>query len=182
SKTCLNCTIIMIRLIKSMQVLGFEWKNCGKPDDPAVLNTLNVAPDPISIPGQLKADASGRTAVELISPLALNMTIEKAVAGFWVKIPCVDDMGSCHYSDACDVLNMLVPPGQDCPEPLHAYGLPCRCPFKAGLYSLPPSDFFIPNLDLPYWLTNGKYRARGMLGQDGAELGCLELGLTIHSG
>lgn len=53
------------------------------------------------------------------------------MAGFWVKIPCVEEVGSCHYPDACDILNQLIPPGQDCPEPLHSYGLPCHCPFKA---------------------------------------------------
>lgn len=164
-----------------LQVKGFDWKNCGKPDAPAVLKTLSVAPDPITIPGDLSAEASGATAVELASPLALNVTLEKEVAGFWVKIPCVEEMGSCHYKDACALLDKLIPPGQDCPEPLHSYGLPCHCPFKAGSYSLPKSDFYIPNLDLPYWLTNGNYRAQGVLGKDGAELGCLKVALSIHS-
>lgn len=164
-----------------LQVMGFDWKNCGKPDAPAVLKTLTVSPDPISIPGELTAEASGTTAVELTSPLALNLTLEKEVAGFWVKIPCVDQLGSCHYEDACDLLNQVIPPGQDCPEPLHSYGLPCHCPFKAGSYSLPKSDFYLPNLDLPYWLTNGQYRAQGILGKDGSELGCLKLALAIHS-
>lgn len=59
------------------------------------------------------------------------------MAGFWVKVPCVEELGSCHYRDACDVLNQLIPPGQDCPEPLHTYGLPCRCPFKDVSVLLP---------------------------------------------
>lgn len=166
---------------QSLKVLGFDWKNCGKPDAPAVLKTLSVAPDPISIPGDLSAEASGSTTVELAAPLAVNVTLEKEVAGFWVKIPCVEEMGSCHYENACDILNQFIPPGQDCPEPLHSYGLPCHCPFKAGSYSLPKSDFHIPNLDLPYWLTNGNYRAQGVLGMDGSELGCLKVALSIHS-
>lgn len=61
----------------------------------------------------------------------LNVTLEKEVAGFWVKIPCLDELGSCHYEDICDILDKLIPPGQDCPEPLRTYGLPCHCPFKA---------------------------------------------------
>lgn len=61
----------------------------------------------------------------------VNVTLEKEVAGFWVKVPCLEEVGSCHYRDACDILNQLIPPGQDCPEPLHTYGLPCHCPFKA---------------------------------------------------
>lgn len=61
----------------------------------------------------------------------VNVTLEKEVAGFWVKVPCVDDLGSCHYQDICSILDQLIPPGQNCPEPLYTYGLPCHCPFKA---------------------------------------------------
>lgn len=56
--------------------------------------------------------------------------MEKEVAGFWVKIPCVEQLGSCTYEDFCDLLNLYIPPGEPCPEPLHTYGLPCHCPFK----------------------------------------------------
>ncbi|KAK7915357.1 hypothetical protein WMY93_011118 [Mugilogobius chulae] len=132
---------------QSVQVLGFEWENCGKPDAPAVLKTLSVAPDPISIPGKIIAEASGQSAVLLDSPLPLNVTVEK----------------------------------EDCPEPLHSYGLPCRCPFKPGLYSLPQSDFYIPDVELPSWLTNGHYRAQGVLGKQDSELGCLKMVLALHS-
>lgn len=64
------------------------------------------------------------------SALQLNVTVEKEVAGFWVRVPCVEQLGSCHYQDACALLDELTPPGQDCPPPLSVYQLPCRCPFK----------------------------------------------------
>ncbi|TWW55445.1 ganglioside GM2 activator [Takifugu flavidus] len=166
---------------KVTKIQGFDWKNCGGPDVPAVLKSLTVSPDPIAIPGPLTASASGSTSVELSAPLPLNITLEKKVAGFWVKVPCVEELGSCHYRDACDVLNQLIPPGQDCPEPLHTYGLPCRCPFKDGSYSLPQTQFYLPHMDLPHWLTNGDYRVQGVLGKDGKELGCLKLFLSVHS-
>ncbi|KAK2848748.1 hypothetical protein Q5P01_008582 [Channa striata] len=169
------------RRVTHTKVLGFDWKNCGQPDDPAVLKTLALSPDPISIPGDLTASASGSTSVVLSSPLSLNVTMEKEVLGAWVKIPCFEEMGSCHYKDFCDILNQLIPPGQDCPEPLHSYGLPCHCPFKAGSYFLPQSDFYLPNMDLPYWLTNGNYQVQGVLGNQGQELGCLKVSLSIHS-
>ncbi|XP_034399984.1 ganglioside GM2 activator [Cyclopterus lumpus] len=170
-----------LRSVTKAQILGFEWKNCGAPEAPAVLKTLTVSPDPISIPGDLQASASGTTSVELAAPLAVNVTLEKEVAGFWVKVPCVEEVGSCHYKDVCDLLTQLIPPGQDCPEPLHTYGLPCRCPFKAGSYSLPPSDFDLPVMDLPSWLTNGDYRVQGVLGSRDRELGCLKLSLSLRS-
>ncbi|XP_069566185.1 ganglioside GM2 activator [Brachyistius frenatus] len=176
-----NCSSSSLKRVTKAQVLGFDWKNCGQPDDPAVLKSLNVSPDPIAIPGGLTASAAGSTSVQLAAPLAVNVTLEKEVGGFWVKVPCFEEMGSCHYRDACDILNQLIPPGQDCPEPLHTYGLPCRCPFKAGSYSLPQSSFYLPYMDLPYWLTNGNYRVQGVLGSQGKELGCLKVALSIHS-
>ncbi|TNN61053.1 Ganglioside GM2 activator [Liparis tanakae] len=172
-----------LRSVKKVQLRGFAWRDCGGPEAPAVLRTLTVAPDPICIPGALQASASGATALELEAPLAVNVTLEKEVAGFWVRVPCVEEVGSCHYDDLCDLLTQLVPPGQDCPEPLHTYGLPCHCPFKAGSYSLPLSDFSLPVMDLPSWLTNGAYRVHAVLGgrdQD-RELGCLQLSLSLHS-
>nr|XP_043891717.1 ganglioside GM2 activator-like [Solea senegalensis] len=173
---------VSCRRLAHVKVLGFDWKNCGQPDTPAVLKTLALSPDPITIPGDLTASASGTTDVELAAPLPVTVTLEKEVAGFWVKIPCVEELGSCHYQDACAILNQLIPPGQDCPEPLHTYGLPCHCPFKAGSYSLPQSDFYVPDMDLPYWLTNGDYRIQGVLGNgNGKELGCLKVALSIHS-
>ncbi|KAM6977874.1 ganglioside GM2 activator [Aplochiton taeniatus] len=180
--TLANCKVHAKKLhLRKTKIVGFEWKNCGEPEAPAVLSTLDLSPDPIVIPGDLAATASGSTTVELAAPLSLNMTLEKEVAGFWVKIPCLEDLGSCHYPDACDLLTQVIPPGQDCPEPMHTYGLPCHCPFKAGTYSLPPSDFYIPDTDLPYWLTNGNYRIQGVLGAMGKELGCLKIALSLHS-
>ncbi|KAJ8254971.1 hypothetical protein GJAV_G00199460 [Gymnothorax javanicus] len=170
------------RTSKNTQILGFSWENCGKPDDPAVLKSLDLSPDPIGIPGDLTASASGSTKVELAAPLSVNVTLEKEVAGFWVKIPCVEELGSCHYPDACELLDQIIPPGQDCPEPLHTYGIPCHCPFKAGDYSLPKSDFYLPDVDLPSWLTNGHYRVQGVLGAKGQELGCLKVTFSVHSG
>lgn len=76
----------------------------------------------------------------------LNVTVEKEVAGFWVRVPCLEKLGSCHYPDACALLDELTPPGQDCPPPLSVYQLPCRCPFKK--VSPPTFYFFFLNYSL----------------------------------
>uniref|UniRef100_A0A673L121 GM2 ganglioside activator n=1 Tax=Sinocyclocheilus rhinocerous TaxID=307959 RepID=A0A673L121_9TELE len=162
------------RVSKFTTVWGFSWQNCGKQDDPAQMKSLSISPDPISIPGQLTAAASGSTSV-------VNVTLEREIAGVWVKIPCLDEIGSCHYPNVCDLLDQLIPPGQDCPEPLHTYGLPCHCPFKAGDYSLPSSDIVIPDVELPGWLTNGNYKVQGILGNSEKELGCLKISFSLHS-
>ncbi|XP_015205532.1 ganglioside GM2 activator [Lepisosteus oculatus] len=177
-----RCEYILKRSsFKSTKVIGFSWENCGQAKDPAVMKSLALSPDPISIPGDLKASAAGSTAVALTSPLAVNLTVEKEVYGVWVKVPCVEEIGSCDYTDVCQLLDKAIPPGQACPEPLHTYGIPCHCPFKAGDYTLPETDFYLPNVDLPYWLTNGNYRVEGVLGNSGLELGCLKVTFSIHS-
>lgn len=56
---------------------------------------------------------------------------EKALGDLWIQLPCIDQVGSCTYDDACAMLDNLIPPGSPCPEPLLTYGIPCHCPFKA---------------------------------------------------
>lgn len=74
----LNNTNSPLDLLR-LQLLGFDWKNCGKEDDPAVLKSLSLSPDPISIPGDVSASASGSTAVELSAPLSVGTTQQKIV-------------------------------------------------------------------------------------------------------
>ncbi|XP_036051118.1 ganglioside GM2 activator [Onychomys torridus] len=109
----------------------------------------------------------------------VELTVEKEVAGFWVKIPCVEQLGSCTYEDGCELLNLYIPPGEPCPEPLHSYGLPCHCPFKEGTYSLPTSNFTVPDLELPSWLSTGNYRIQGILSSSGKRLGCIKIAASL---
>ncbi|XP_021490297.1 ganglioside GM2 activator [Meriones unguiculatus] len=158
---------------------SFSWDNCDEGKDPAVIKSLTLQPDPIVVPGDVIVSAEGKTSVPLTSPQKVELTVEKEVAGFWVKIPCVEQLGSCTYEDFCDLLNMYIPPGEPCPEPLHTYGLPCHCPFKEGTYSLPTSNFTVPDLELPSWLSSGNYRIQSILSSDGKRLGCVKIAASL---
>ncbi|KAM4826724.1 ganglioside GM2 activator [Thomomys bottae] len=160
---------------------GFSWDNCDEGQDPAVIKSLMLAPDPIIIPGDVTVSAEGTTQVPLISPQKVELTLEKEVAGFWVKIPCVEQLGSCTYDNACKMLDYYIPPGQSCPEPLHTYGLPCHCPFKEGTYSLPSTNFTLPDLELPSWLSTGNYRVQSILSSGGKRLACIKLAISLNS-
>lgn len=70
--TEIRCQPVTLETLCPVQILGFDWKNCGQPDDPSVLKSLELSPDPITIPGDLKASASGSTSVELSTPLAVS--------------------------------------------------------------------------------------------------------------
>ncbi|XP_067868865.1 ganglioside GM2 activator-like [Heterodontus francisci] len=157
----------------------FSWTNCGSEKDPAVLKTLSIQPDPISIPGDLQASALGSSAVTLAAPLTVNITLHKEVAGIWVKIPCVEEIGSCVYDNVCALLDEVIPPGQNCPEPLYTYGLPCHCPFKAGEYSLPNTHFYLTPVELPTWISSGNYKAMGVLTSNKQELACLKVSFSL---
>ncbi|KAM6150495.1 ganglioside GM2 activator [Erethizon dorsatum] len=158
---------------------SFSWDNCDEGKDPAVIKGLTVEPDPIVIPGNVTISAAGRTSVRLTSPLKVELILEREVAGLWVKIPCVEQLGSCTYDDFCNVIDTYLPPGEPCPEPLHTYGLPCHCPFKEGTYSLPRSDFTVPDLELPGWLSTGNYRVQSILSNSEQRLGCVRISASL---
>nr|XP_058917150.1 ganglioside GM2 activator isoform X2 [Kogia breviceps] len=161
------------------QLSSFSWDNCDEGKDPVVINSLTVEPDPIVIPGNMTISAEVRTTANLKDPLKLVLTLEKEVAGFWVKVPCMEELGSCTYENFCNVLEVLAPDENPCPEPLHTYGLPCHCPFKQGTYSLPKTDFFLPDLELPSWLSSGNYRSKIMLSINGKHLGCVKISASL---
>ncbi|XP_004836728.1 ganglioside GM2 activator [Heterocephalus glaber] len=161
------------------QLGRFSWDNCDEGKDPAVIKSLTVEPDPIVIPGNVTVGTEGKTSVPLTSPLQVELTVEKEVAGLWIKIPCVEQLGSCTYEDICNLLANFIPPGEPCPEPLHTYGLPCHCPFKEGTYSLPRSDFTLPALELPGWLSSGNYRIQSIVSGGGKRLGCVKISASL---
>nr|XP_025974463.1 ganglioside GM2 activator [Dromaius novaehollandiae] len=165
---------------KLRKVGGFSWENCGDGKDPVVLQSLSVAPDPITIPGHLRISVAINSSKALTSPLKVIVVMEKALGDFWVQLPCIEQLGSCTYSDICAMLDNLIPPGMTCPEPLLTYGIPCHCPFKAGSYSLPASDFLLPDIQLPSWMTNGNYRVRTAISNNGEELACVRLTFSLQ--
>lgn len=161
------------------QLGGFSWDNCDEGKDPAVIKSLTLQPDPIVVPGDVIVSAEGKTSVPLTSPQKVELTVEKEVAGFWVKIPCVEQLGSCSYENVCNMIDECIPPGEPCPEPLHTLGLPCHCPFKEGTYSLPTSNFTVPDLELPSWLSTGNYRIQSILSSGGKRLGCIKIAVSL---
>uniref|UniRef100_A0A8D0DUB5 Ganglioside GM2 activator n=1 Tax=Salvator merianae TaxID=96440 RepID=A0A8D0DUB5_SALMN len=163
------------------KVQNFAWQNCGPSSDPAVIKNLNVDPDPLQIPGTVTVSASGATTVSLESPLKASVILEKRLGELWIKIPCVDLLGSCTYDDTCALLDSVIPPGVPCPEPMQTYGIPCHCPFKAGTYNLPSSQFDIPKLDLPSFFTDGDYKLTVVLSNGDQHLSCVKLSFSLRA-
>ncbi|CAH2276064.1 ganglioside GM2 activator-like [Pelobates cultripes] len=162
-------------------VNGFSWANCDAESLPGKIKSLTLHPDPITIPGDVSIATVLSTNVPVESPLKIAITAEKELFGEWVKVPCLDNLGSCTYDDACSILDALIQPGQECPEPLRTYDLPCHCPFKKGSYSLPDTSIKIPNLSLPSWLASGNYRVTGVMSHENEEIGCAKFTFSLES-
>ncbi|XP_075712256.1 ganglioside GM2 activator-like [Rhinoderma darwinii] len=158
---------------------GFSWANCDAETLPGKIKTLTILPDPLLIPGEITVSTILNTSVPLTSPVKIKVTAEKELMGEWLKIPCLEDLGSCTYDNFCDTLDQLIQPGQSCPEPLHTYGLPCHCPFQEGSYYLPVTSFEIPSLSIPSWFTKGNYRIQIVVGHGDQEIGCAKLTFSL---
>lgn len=56
-----------------LQADGFSWEDCGNGQDPVVIQSLSVSPDPVSIPGNLSISAAVSSSVAITSPLKVGM-------------------------------------------------------------------------------------------------------------
>jgi ganglioside GM2 activator len=55
--------------------------------------------------------------------------MEKKIAGFYIKIPCIANLGSCTYNDLCKDWAAV------CPQ-YAKFGIPCTCPIPANTYTV----------------------------------------------
>ncbi len=102
----------------------------------------------------------------------MEVTLEKKIAGFYVKIPCIDNVGSCTYKGVCADWAKV------CPTYFAKYGLPCTCPFPAKSYSISDASFSIDQ-SVP-GIGQGDYRATAnLVSTTGGHIVCLQLELTL---
>ncbi|XP_072001654.1 ganglioside GM2 activator-like isoform X2 [Engystomops pustulosus] len=167
------------QLTEALEVKSITWENCDSGKLPGTIKSLSISPDTVTIPGDVTVSLVLNTEVPLSAPVQIKITAEKELLGEWISVPCVDNIGTCTYSDVCHLLDTFFKPGQQCPAPLATNGLPCHCPFKAGTYALPSSSVKIPNISLPSWLADGDYRATGILTADNKEIGCAKFTFTL---
>lgn len=58
------------------------------------VKSLSVSPDPITIPGVVNVSADAVITEDIAAPSALELVIQKKLFGVFIKIPCVDNLGS----------------------------------------------------------------------------------------
>ncbi|XP_064607889.1 ganglioside GM2 activator-like [Liolophura sinensis] len=153
---------------------NFAWKNCGKASDPIKLMNFSVSPDPVVLPGTLSIGFAVVSNKTVVSPLSADVVIQKKVGSSYITVPCVGTFGSCHYQDFCQ----LLAPIPQCPPEFMQKGIPCKCPFKQGNYTLPNITFDLDAVPLP----SGEYHGKIDLSYDGTHMGCFEIYASIEAG
>jgi len=153
---------------------SFSWKACGPATDPVQVKTVDVAPDPIQLPGNLTVGFTSTDTVVFPDDIYISLTIEKKVAGFYIKIPCVDDYGSCKYTNLCPTWKEV------CPKYFEKFGFPCSCPAPAGNYSLPDTVFEITT-KIPF-IATGTFRVTADIGSSEYHLFCLQIVADVKGG
>lgn len=170
--------------------LRFSFSNCGPSSDPMKINSLIFEPDPLPIPGNLTLSVDGFLEKDLNSPLTviffsekcfflnftfLKMTLKiiKIVGPFKVEIPCIDNVGSCTYSDVCTML----PEPDNCPAFFREHQIPCTCPFPSGEYSI---KNVLLAVETSQKIPNGEYNIiSNFQSKEIGHVGCIQVNLKI---
>ncbi len=100
------------KLNNNDKLFKFSYQNCGPSTDPFQVNSLQISPDPLRIPGSVTLSGDAKIAQNITGPLTMNVRIIKLIGPVKFEIPCVDNFGSCTYDDVCAML----PPSDQCPQ------------------------------------------------------------------
>lgn len=153
------------------RLIRFSWKDCGNSSSKVKMNDVHVTPDPIVLPGTVNIAFNLSISDDFPDSITGDVVMKKKIGPIYIEIPCVDNVGSCHYDDLCNLLSQIT----TCPDPFIKHNIPCKCPFKKGTYFLPPSEFKITSFSVP----TGDYSIKLTLTRKGAFMGCLSLKLSL---
>ncbi|EDO36431.1 predicted protein [Nematostella vectensis] len=150
------------------------------PSDTIAINSMQLTPSPLALPGTVNVSATLTIKRHLPSYTTLRLNIQKKVFGlFWLRIPCIKGMGSCDYSNFCEMIRSAA--FSKCDEVMEAQGVPCDCPIPTGQFALPLQSIPVPAdmlsaIPVPDWVVNGKYWVRAeFLDPFSRHLGCIEV-------
>jgi len=159
---------------QNLTMYGFQWSSCGKADDPVQIKTLSISPDPIVTPGNVQAELDAVITRKVTSISSLVVVMKKKLFGAWIEVPCVNNIGSCTYTDICAMAEKI-----ECPHELVEKGFTCRCPVEAKEYAVSEATFKIPDLPLPATVENGDFQVKATIMDGSSELGCYNFGFTL---
>ena len=98
--------------------------------------------------------------------------MERKAGSIYIKVPCVDNVGSCNYGNICEVWAGI------CPTYFERYA-PCNCPVPARNYSVPTTAVDI-TASLPS-IVSGAFRITSNFVSSAGRLGCLEFEVNLQT-
>lgn len=175
--------VIFLLGIFAFSKADFTWKDCV-PTTTAhpyvTFTSMSMIPSPAVLPGDITVGMQGTVHHNFGSDVRMNVTMQKYLLGFWTKVPCANEVGSCYYDNPCEFLSAFKTSGT-CPAQLAAHGLPCTCPFNPSSINLPPSVFHVTHLNTAWsWLVTGKFHVRAEMTHGNNIVGCFEAELDIQ--
>jgi len=156
-------------------------KNCGSDSDPTKILLLTVTPDPIVLGQNITLAFKGLLS-QLIDPAAdisASVLVESKLFGVWIEVPCIGNLGSCNYTNVCQVWGMLLNATNLCPV-LTKLHIPCACALEAGTYTIPPTSTLVPNPGIS-WLDGELRVSVAAFTASEERLFCYQITLTLAS-
>ncbi|XP_033740489.1 ganglioside GM2 activator-like [Pecten maximus] len=161
SSSTIVSVLVIISVLDTWHVSAFTVTNCmpdqqNNSDNILSIIDAHINPSDIVAPGNLLVRVNLDILRNVTSDLDLSVVIKKKVWRFWITIHR-------RTHSLCGVLDrefLEVDGTNDCPNQLVDAGLPCRCPFTQGRYSLPESSFYI---NQPIYFAYGQYWTQALL-------------------
>lgn len=156
---------------KERKLKNFNFHDCG--GTVATIKQFSISPDPIVVPGivTFNAEIDLKSSVMKSPVLNAEVTVEKKAGGVYIKLPCVDQIGSCTYADLCSMLNAVT----QCPPFLLENQIKCKCPYKAGVYSVNNGTLQYSEADLP----SGDYQIHAVITIKNQKAACVNVQFSI---
>ncbi|KXJ30124.1 ganglioside GM2 activator [Exaiptasia diaphana] len=152
------------------QANALTMKNCDR-RLPVQITSVNFKPDPIIVRKGRKVTFSGT--LKSYRTVGSTYTLKlKVVKKGWIDVgvPCMGSFGSCEYK------------GLKCEQMLPYLNVP-KCPPPSGSYTLKERTMVIPSVNLPSFLTSGKYYMKAEVFDEAnrRRIGCVEVNFQAKS-
>jgi len=149
-------------------------KNCGSAgtSETIYINSISMKPSTLIL-GDNATFAADVTVNSARKGATLASVLMRKV-GLPFDIPCTQGVGSCNYTNPCQLLEKI-----KCPKEVVAQGWNCRCPIPVKHYSFGPITATLPTVPLPAFLVNGQYQAKAELWDGKDQLLCYILTIDV---
>ncbi|XP_065347547.1 ganglioside GM2 activator-like [Cloeon dipterum] len=155
---------------KRFKLRNTSWSSCGSDSDAIQIDSLDIEPGFIHLPGDITVNAQVTVNANITSPVKVTVVAKKKTFLGWITLPCWQQtFGSCTYEDVCS----LTPYPDDCPEYFVDNNLPCHCPLTEGVVNVDNLTTTL-YMSVPEWLEKGNYMAHVQFSHHDTKLACYE--------